>query len=384
MGNKFIMRKSYFSVLSSIIMLFVCFTYSYINAKLRAGLSIISIGFGLLHFFLSKGKFLFEKVIFNVLWMLVVLFMIWRNVDIAYGFYGRMLYFLLPVLFILFMKNETKWIDVSVHLIEIISFIIVLFAIYKSITGTVIDDGNLLIHCWLCIGIGIGKICSSYNKNSKAYILVLAGVSALGLSQKEGPPLAALVSLVGVIYIYCYENINARKKALWIIVDIALLAIIILVFKLTWKELLSHFNNENTNGRLLLYTRAIELFQEVPWFGLGWGGYRANSGISGYEVHNIYLQLLCETGIIGTMVFVFFFVLLILKTIKCIEILKSENLKLYVFWLFFSLFCQLYFLSYGITGHPLYDFNFILYGFCASIVFVVGRKLKNSQALFVP
>ena len=101
MGNKFIMRKSYFSVLSSIIMLFVCFTYSYINAKLRAGLSIISIGFGLLHFFLSKGKFLFEKVIFNVLWMLVVLFMIWRNVDIAYGFYGRMLYFLLPVLFIL-------------------------------------------------------------------------------------------------------------------------------------------------------------------------------------------------------------------------------------------------------------------------------------------
>ena len=60
-------------------------------------------------------------------------------------------------------------------------------------------------------------------------------------------------------------------------------------------------------GRLDLWREALRLFREHPLIGIGWGGYgnyvteafrEAHGNV--FNVHNIYLQFLAETGLVGT------------------------------------------------------------------------------------
>ena len=56
--------------------------------------------------------------------------------------------------------------------------------------------------------------------------------------------------------------------------------------------------NELTSGRMALWKRAIELFKENPIFGIGWKQF-VNHNTYEHNVHNTYLQWLCESGIVG-------------------------------------------------------------------------------------
>lgn len=76
---------------------------------------------------------------------------------------------------------------------------------------------------------------------------------------------------------------------------------------------------EVSSGRFKLWGRAWNLFCENPIFGIGWGNFRLhltdtynpfNDGQLS-NAHNNYLQMLCETGIVGFLLFVgpLFFIL---------------------------------------------------------------------------
>ena len=56
--------------------------------------------------------------------------------------------------------------------------------------------------------------------------------------------------------------------------------------------------SELTSGRTALWKKAYELFKENPVFGIGWEQFMNNNTYE-HEVHNTYLQWLCETGVIG-------------------------------------------------------------------------------------
>ncbi len=65
------------------------------------------------------------------------------------------------------------------------------------------------------------------------------------------------------------------------------------------------------NGRIALWSLAIEKFFRSPIIGIGWNQFRATNDIpfmEGINVHNDYLQWLCETGIIG-------FILILIPTL---------------------------------------------------------------------
>ena len=108
-----------------------------------------------------------------------------------------------------------------------------------------------------------------------------------------------------------------------------------------------------THGRLSRSSIALKYFLKKPLLGIGWEGYRAIPELDyAISTHNIYLELLCETGILGTTVFLLFFLKALLAAIKnlkrCPEGSFGETA-------FFLLFMQLFFLLYGLTGNPLYD-----------------------------
>jgi O-antigen ligase len=122
-------------------------------------------------------------------------------------------------------------------------------------------------------------------------------------------------------------------------------------------------------GRDQLWTQAMTYFRANKWLGIGWTNFKNIFTLRGTHVHNIYIQLLCETGIIGFSIFAFFFVWNIRTTLRRIKTAKKGTCE--YSWLMLSLFMQIYFLLYGITGNPLYDVEeTILYFFGAGISYL--------------
>src|SRR5699024_9890163 len=117
-----------------------------------------------------------------------------------------------------------------------------------------------------------------------------------------------------------------------------------------------------------LWEHAWNLFLNNPLKGIGWGEFKETvigsvTEHTEMETHNIYLQLLSETGLIGTSIILIPIILTYLYTTKVMRyISQNKNIfsKKWIFIIYFSTFIQTFFLLYGLTGNPLYDFNYII------------------------
>ena len=71
------------------------------------------------------------------------------------------------------------------------------------------------------------------------------------------------------------------------------------------------------------------------------------------DCHNVYIQLLCETGIVGFLIIIGLMIIILHKTYKLIDYHKKNKTMLPS--LLFSLGYQIFFLLYCMSGNPLYD-----------------------------
>ena len=128
------------------------------------------------------------------------------------------------------------------------------------------------------------------------------------------------------------------------------------------------------NGRLALWNLAIEGFIDEPIWGNGWGSYKDIAPKSGNtratNAHNVYLQLLCETGVVGFCiagtVFVWILVLVWKKTVKTTD---QKNGKYY----FLGLYIILAMLGQGLIDNSLY-YTYWIQAFQLMLFFVFSRK----------
>lgn len=119
------------------------------------------------------------------------------------------------------------------------------------------------------------------------------------------------------------------------------------------------------NGREFLWDAAIRAYEENPVFGIGIDHYSEWSGIA--TVHNMYLQVLCEQGLVGFIPFIIPLAFCFLHTLVVLR--RCGENSPYLQYLRFSLFVQLYFILYGFTGNPTHDaYGYVMY-FCAIGVF---------------
>jgi hypothetical protein len=86
--------------------------------------------------------------------------------------------------------------------------------------------------------------------------------------------------------------------------------------------------------------------------------------------HNIYIQLLAELGILGYWVVVFWFIGNLIDSIK--NYLSNKNV-----YNILSLFFQLLFLLYGLTGNPFYSSSF-LWLYLLGIFLSEGRSVRKN------
>ena len=109
-----------------------------------------------------------------------------------------------------------------------------------------------------------------------------------------------------------------------------------------------------------MWKQAFEYFKSNFLFGIGWDRFKYSYGVlsgSALNVHNVYIQILTEMGILGAIPFFAFFVnslhhvFKVLKIARDMDVINSRN-KAFVMY---ALFIQIFFLLYCLTGNPLYD-----------------------------
>ena len=238
--------------------------------------------------------------------------------------------------------------------------IVYLFPLWKarkkrvlSIIGIILLSGGLLLTGKRSPILNIGAAFISVDLISVKREKKLNGIMVIALG---------LIGVLLALYILAPMLLNSRNAVV---------------------RILEYFNTDDSgdisNGRVALIQNAYSEFMSHPVMGIGWGTFSKTYSITG--AHNIYLQLLCECGVVGFILVVSAMLFVLSNTVKllkryCIEykgILAQISLKC-------SAFIQIYILVYGFFGNPIYDYNYILMYFLgllfASICF--SHMIRNN------
>ncbi len=198
---------------------------------------------------------------------------------------------------------------------------------------------------YISIALGMSVFRFVYKKGPRPLniILIIACLFALLLTKKRG----SLLSVAAILLLFLFFRKDKTFKSLSVTAFVLMtsaVALFVLYSSVSQiRETLDNFfvgnNNDISSGRFAIWNTAFERFLSSPVFGVGWFGLRS-AYLSG-DAHNVYLQLLAETGLIGFACFMFFFINALLKTIKKTKY-ESRDDKKYIFSL--SLFVSLLFL----------------------------------------
>lgn len=215
----------------------------------------------------------------------------------------------------------------------------------------------------MLLGIGMLLFGSEMiiKRRIKDVFLFLVFLIAMLLTGKRSGIIFTMAALYMGFYCYMSNKKNKRLKQTFIIVVVAVIGFILLV---TFMPSLATFvhrfeeasqNGDVTLGRTKMWAIAINAFKKSPLFGIGWGQFMYIN-LHEWNAHNIYVQLLVETGIVGFSVFIIFFIYNLMNSWKMLVKLRKSNTNSKTeLFILISLAIQIYFLIYGFTGNPLYD-----------------------------
>ena len=130
--------------------------------------------------------------------------------------------------------------------------------------------------------------------------------------------------------------------------------------------------SDPTTGRSKINAFLIQCFQEKPILGNGIGS--TLTLLKKYQNgHNVYLQLLSESGIVGLGLAIYSFIYSLRKSIKLLKNNKINKDEKNI--ITFCLFVQIIFLGWCLTGNPFYDiYPLMIYMICNGIVLNLSTK----------
>lgn len=229
------------------------------------------------------------------------------------------------------------------------------------------------------------------DKSKSNLFFTIISLFCLFSTAKRAHLIFSLISIIIYIFFLNRDKISKRIKKIFIFAIVGT----------TWLLLMSAFvpqilnvfdrfdsSSENTtllNGREELYDLAIEKWKEKPILGNGWMSYTyfyhiyLSNPNDKYEIdyspaHNVYLELLCDVGVVGLGLFLILFLTILRKSIKCMiknNLCKNQNVV-------FSICFQIFFLLYCLSGNALYDVQCYLIYFISigiAIYYINNSKL---------
>lgn len=369
---------------------------------------------GLLLIFISniKGALLHYKMtLFSLLWLAVLGVALFNNYDLKNGNRLAVAQLVIGTLLVLLLQSNDNWCLTTIKMVKkfsMFNFIVGLFFLfnktillryivplfhldssseyYSNELVNQINNGymtGLTSHystMGIYMSIGVCFFAASiFNNKDRIEKKDLIGIfiMLLGtfLSGKRSALLFPTISVFVVYFIFFKpKNISRRYNYIALIIVVCLMAALTMTMVPgisggalgRISEILGSNNiNDITNKRYeMLWLPALALFRESPITGIGWGNfkysftryyvYTANQN----NAHNVYLQLLCETGIVGTFIVLSTMFASIITVGKTLYAWRKEkivvsNSRLAVMGVSMSM--QIYFLLYSLSGNPLYD-----------------------------
>lgn len=248
----------------------------------------------------------------------------------------------------------------------------------------------------IVIGLGLFLYDADTKKKRKKWIIIAFLFSALFISGKRATLLFFVIAYFITQFIQSDSKIKIIKYTL-----IGVAGVIILRLTYPWWSQLPALSRVNefiqfftlndvigmTSGRTVIYENAIQLWNTNRWFGIGWGNFKysinQNFWFSGFDVHNCFLQILCETGIIGL---AFYSVLCITSLVNSIRAVlmyrRSEDIRTYRLAVF-CCYIQIFFILYSLTEPILYEYtDYVIYFVCfncSNLLVNNINTLKNTQ-----
>tara|TARA_X000000950_G_scaffold184947_1_gene223990 strand:- start:7165 stop:8379 length:1215 start_codon:yes stop_codon:yes gene_type:complete len=216
------------------------------------------------------------------------------------------------------------------------------------------------------------------------YLLMLISFPLVILSNERS---ASIMFLSGILIYFIFCNINLKKKFF------SLIAIIFFLISIFYsnENLRNHFISVpikyfKDNHHKAHFLAAIEIFKDHPFSGTGIRTFRIECQKEKYKLidtkyfdkrctthpHNIYLEILSETGLIGFVIIFLVNLYVLASLIKLFFKEKDQNLK----WQWLLVFCNFFILFWPLqtTGAFFSSFNSIFYIFFYGVFFGLKKN----------
>lgn len=235
--------------------------------------------------------------------------------------------------------------------------------------------------CYIAIGLlayTIKMIDPRTSKKTIDWIAIIILLLGLLMAGKRG----VLIAVIGAITV-SYINItsNDKRNRFFKPIIVCLIGIVVLLFVSQFVPSINYMFQrfvekaevgDVTSGRTQYWSFAWEHIKEEPIFGHGWRWFKYNNSIDVVsDLHNTFLQLFLETGIVGVIVFFSFFIYQLVRIIK-LSRYAVKNRMLFsdsdILSIYFSLIFQVYYMILIEMGAGFYSqTQFILYFMVCSI-----------------
>ena len=178
--------------------------------------------------------------------------------------------------------------------------VLVLFGI-----GT--DPNNMAVFYLFAISISLWLIIYEKKNIWINSLIFLINTFALGLTGSRG----GIITFLAIILCFMILTDTSREKLKNVLFKILLFAFIIMVIywgfflilpEEIFERILTFDSYDSGSNRDILWRNTWSLFTEYPFFGAGWGSYYGYNGFFN-AVHNTYLAMLSDVGVIGFLLF---------------------------------------------------------------------------------
>jgi len=289
-----------------------------------------------------------------------------------------------------FMQRSLKLYAMSITLASIVAFVIEKPVFLENRFAGFMIDAN----AWgMCVAIGIvisvNYIIHEAKIARKLYYLFCMSILlvSLAFSYSTGSVIGALGGISVSFFAKLYSSLLTKNMKGFLI---SLIIYFIIFFSIN--AAIIHFGvlgklksvlidrtvyKETSEGTLLIsrrmqYKLGFKMFLENPIIGIGWGGYLAKfqeNYHKNIEIHNTYLRILVETGLVGFCLFIMFISHLFYCCAKCLKhyAINDDYIGMSLSNLLLSLltsFC-LFFTTYEATAQRFFwivcGFIYVLY-----------------------
>lgn len=230
---------------------------------------------------------------------------------------------------------------------------------HNMIAGFATNYGSNATYLTIGFLVLFGMYIQKDKKQAKDKLTIAIVYLAMIITGKRGTLIFGTLSAIAIYFIANKEKISKKvfkglSLCFILIVLLIFLSSVIPNISMVYNRIFN--SNDILNGRENLYGLAWTIFKENPILGIGWGNFKyyySNfyNTAEQLNAHNIYLQLLCELGIIGAGIIIGFMIYTVYKTFIMLKSKKYLNYKLE---LTVSLVIQIMVMLVGISSTPLY------------------------------